>query len=572
VRLFASMRVASSLAMIVPSIASAQLFTPVSPAESGIDASFSFNPAYGGIERMTGAAAVGDFNGDGWQDLFVPSDFTRPARLYLNNTDGSFTESSASWGLTEIHGGLAASAVDYDNDGDIDLFVASVGPENNTGPGHNKLYRNDGGVFTDVAAQANLLDTSGQEGDGFGAAFGDPDGDGDLDLFIASWKNTHQGNRLFINNDGVFTDATNAWFGEFFDANTVHGFTPKFVDTDRDLDQDLLISGDFGTSQYFRNDGGVFTPLTPVNGTGLDTNGMGGAVGDFNADGTLDWYVSSIFYHDERTGRLNGNKLYLHDGAHGFSEVSTERDCRDGAWGWGVSGQDFNHDGELDIAETNGWFDPVMTEGAKLFLCQPDHSFSEVGVQEGLTVLGEGRSLVTLDYDNDADLDIVIVGPGEPVRLFRNSASEQPEANAVRFVLDPSGVESIPPHGLGARVEILLPGLGTRVRYLDGGPGFLGTSEHTLHFGTGAHEQITAVRVYWPNGDITTMPEVSAGVTRTIHAGGGPGDLNADGRTDVTDLGPLLASWGSGHPGYDLNQDGAVDSDDLGMLLAGWGG
>ena len=330
-------------------------------AEVGIFAPHStpFAPKKEGAEMMGGAAA-GDFNNDGWMDLYIIGGGLSPDRLYLNQGDGTFDNVAAAAGLEDLHVGSGATVGDYNADGYLDIFVTSFGSPDNPGPGNHRLYRNNGDMtFTNVAAAAGVAWSSAELGDGFGAAFGDYDLDGDLDLFVAGWVKHSAGNRLFRNNgDGTFTDVTDA--AGIVD-NGIRGFSPCLADMDGDRYPEVLLVADFGTSEYFINRGdGTFVNRTDAAGVGQEWSGMGTAVGDVNNDGRLDWYTTAIF-DDDHEGRGDGNKLYLNLGEHRYEEVAAAAGVADGGWGWGTVITDLNLDGHVDIVETNGWALPALS-------------------------------------------------------------------------------------------------------------------------------------------------------------------------------------------------------------------
>ena len=310
------------------------------------------------VSTMTGGGAVGDFDRDGLQDIFVISGGTGDDWLFMNNGDGTFSNEAAARGVAHKHLGMGAAVADYDGDGWLDIFVTSIGPATGIAvTGHNILYRNQGdGTFENVALAAGVAEIADAVPDGFGAAFGDYDLDGDLDLFVAAWIPISNGNHLLRNNgNGTFTKVT-APAGLVFDGT--RGFSPVFADMNGDRYPELLLAADFGTSRYFINDtDGTFTDFTGASGTGLDGNGMGHVVADLDADGLPDWYVTSI--HSLNSGIPNvpgtGNMLYTNTGNHAYAEQSTLVGVNDGGWGWGTVAFDADHDGRLDLVETNGW-------------------------------------------------------------------------------------------------------------------------------------------------------------------------------------------------------------------------
>ena len=471
--------------------------------------------------EMTAGATIADFNRDGHQDLFVLSGGGAPDRLFVNNGDGTFTDEAAAWGLTDLHMGGGTAAGDFNGDGWIDLFVASFGPPSGAVIGAHKLYRNNGdGTFTDVAAAAGVTTTNSVIPDGFGAAFGDYDLDGDLDLAVAGWMgddgtstaDTH-GNCLFRNEgDGTFTDVTSAAGIEDLD---MHGFSPRFVDMDGDRYPELLMAADFATSHYFVNNrDGTFTDMTAQSGTGLDLNGMGSAIGDFDNDGLLDWYVTSIF---NAQLSLPGNMLYRNLGNHTYTEISAAAGVKQGGWGWGTSAVDLNNDGLQDIVATNGWiYGSYLIDATRVYRNNGDDTFTDIAAATGLIHTGQGRALVTADIDQDGDQDIVIACNQGPLVVFRNELTG-PDTNWLRVFLDTSNVPDLAPDGIGARVVIRAGGQ-TQVRYMSPGATYLGGAEMSAHFGLGAATTVTRVRVEWPNGTVTTMRNVAANQTMAISA------------------------------------------------------
>ena len=566
-------------------LAAPPAFQRVQPADSNLTAARAAPVNPNGQLDMVAGASVGDFNNDGYQDVFMPSDSIRTDTLYLNNGDGTFSDASREWGLSDTHVGVHAAVGDYDNDGDLDVYVTSYGDSTLPGatdphtmePGKHRLYRNDGGTFTNVAVQAGVNETSANHPDGFGAAFGDIDADGDLDLFVTGrfTFTYNDGDTMFRNNgDGTFTEVTTELFGDFFTADRTYSFSPRFVDMNHDLRPELLLTSDYGESRYFEQlPDGTFVNLAPGNGTAYDSNGMGHTVADINEDGHLDWYVTSIYWDDQdRHGpESTGNMLYINKTQnHLFSSSSEDRNCRDGGWGWGTEAVDFNHDGLVDIAETNGWRNSIehVNEMARLYMCQPDHAFVDAAAAAGFDHDGDGRALLTFDYDNDADMDILVVGLEEQLHLFRNDVAGD-DANSLRLLFDSSAVPGIAPNGFGVSAVAHVNGQ-SKLRYLDGGCGYLSQSELSLHFGLGDAETVDSLIVTWPNGDVTRLVGVSANQTHTVVAGGGPADFNGDGVINSTDLGKLLSVWGSSNIAADLDEDGAIGSTELGTLLANW--
>ena len=560
------------------------------------------------VADMTGGAAVGDFNRDGWQDIFLLGGGGAVDALYLNNGDGTFTDHAAAAGVAWPHRGLASAVGDFDGDGWQDLFVTSLGGSDaDRRPGAHRLYRNlgvsalsaeaaearraapaagvaaagagrsppghtasarapaasgsperadrpndaalggspggpPGGVprFEDVAEAAGVATTATPRPDGMGAAFGDYDLDGDLDLFVTGYQ-YHDGNKLFRNDGGRFTDVTVAALGPALDVDVLDtwGFAPAFVDMDGDRFPELLIAGDYGTSRYFLNDGGLrFRDLTAASGTGAGAMGMGSAFGDFDGDGRLDWYLTSVYARTGTESVRNGNQLYLNEGRHRFREASVAAGVNNGGWGWGAAAADLNHDGVLDLVTTNGWT-RANHQGDLEWLSEPTRVYIGRGVpgageagrdadatvpafdfvqeQVGLRHRDQGRGLIAFDYDNDGDRDILIVNLSGPVSLFRNDLAGT-GTNYLRVFLDRGESRAVAPDGIGALVSIRT-GEAEQHRYIGGEGVYLGSGELSAHFGTGAVAVIDKLTVTWPDGAVTSLTSIRANQILTVRYG-----------------------------------------------------
>ena len=532
----------------------------------GLDASHATVFQGPDVEFMGGGGAVGDFDNDGDQDLFVIGGSAGVDRLYINDGTGHFSEQGAAWGIARTHQGTGAAVGDYDNDGDLDLYVTSLGGPGTRAPGWNVLYRNNGnGSFTDVTSIAGVSIADAFQGDTFSGAFGDYDLDGDLDLAVAGWLG---GSRLFRNNgDGTFTNVTLSALDA--DMSTNRGFAPRFVDMDGDRYPELLWVADFYTSHYFvNNTDGTFSTKTPGNGTGLDSNGMGNTIGDYNNDGVLDWYVSSRINHMMSSG--SGNMMYMGGATpHVFVEDSVALGCNYGYWGWGVVSIDINHDGHLDIYETNGFTGSFEFDPAILYLNDGTGSFTDHAPLCGMDVQSMGRGLLNADFDNDGDQDIVIFNNRQSMVYFRNDIDGSSDANAITIVLDTSAVADLAPNGFGTRVE-LTSAMGSQVRFMDGGSNYLSQSELSVHFGISADESAD-LTIRWANGGVTNLVGVAPG-RYTIRALACPADLNGDGNLNFFDVSSFLTMYQNQHPQGDMNGDGNFNFFDVSAFLTAYQG
>jgi hypothetical protein len=510
-----------ALIACLPAMATAQI-TPVftdQTAAAGINSTFDPRSNYTNWD-YTGGGACGDIDGDGWQDMFLLSGYDSGVadKLYLNNQDGTFTNQSAAWGVTAIHNGKGVCVGDYDNDGDLDIYVTSAGG-NPAAAGQHKLFENTGTALTDVAVAAGVDTTYAVTQDGLGCAFGDYDLNGTLDLFVSGWVSGNLGSKLFKNNgDKTFTDATAASQLFTFTLVSLRGMAPRFADMDGDRYPELLLANDFGTSRYFKNDGdGTFTDWTTPSGTGLDENGMGQTVGDMDQDGLLDWYVASIFRPS--TG-WTGNKLYMNQGGHSFIETGQASGVADGGYGWGTVAADFNHDGRPDLAETNGDSGSSGTfagEQAYLWVAAPTGGYTEMAVSSGFIHNGKGRGMFNLDYDNDGDQDVMLISLREPAILFRNDTPADPTTSWLRVFLDTGADPGLAPDGYGSRVVVTAGGT-DYYGYITGGDNFLSQSELAAHFGLGSATQVDRLRVEWTDGSVTTLVGLAVNQTLTVKA------------------------------------------------------
>ncbi|MDF1870665.1 MAG: CRTAC1 family protein [Phycisphaerales bacterium] len=514
------------------------------------------------MEFMGGGGVVADFDRDGDQDLFVIGGSGGIDLLYWNDGNGNFTEGGAAAGVARSHRGSGAAAGDYDNDGDLDIMVTSTGSVA-TGmlPGQNIFYRNNGdGTFTDVTATAGVATNNPNNGDAFSPAFGDYDLDGDLDLAVAGWLG---GNRLYRNNgDGTFTDVTVASI--VADMSVVRGFAPQFVDMDGDLYPEILWVSDFFTSKYLVNNGdGTFTDQTVSSGTGLDSNGMGNTFGDLNNDGLLDWYATSRI---SSAGAGSGNMFYRATGVdHVYEEVSVETGCNFGYWGWGASAIDFDQDGWLDIIATNGFTVENTTDPTVLFINDGTGNFVESAAASGITDTGQGRGLLNVDLENDGDQDVLIFNNRQPMVCLRNDSAG---GAAITLEFNTDAVDGLAPDGFGTRVELTAGGM-TQVRYLSGGSNYLAQSELSVHFGIGSETEAD-IDIYYADGSTDSLAGVSSG-RYTITARECIADFAPSGNLNFLDVSAFLGLFSSQHPQADLTVDGSFNFLDISAFLSAYG-
>ena len=350
------------------------------------------------VRYFSGGVAAADVDGNGFVDIFVVGGNSEPNHFYAND-GGTLTEIAADIGLQRVHWGSGPAFGDIDGDGDLDLFVGAIEEE------AVSLYENQNGQFVDITNSAGLLlnATSTMSG-----TFYDYDRDGYLDLFLTHWgteRSAGEDTETVWRNNGDLTFANVSFetgiADDLVESDTDHTFTPNFTDIDGDGDGDLLMASDFVESQIYRNnDDGTFTRITDRDVI-VDQSGMGAAVGDYDNDGDMDWFVTSIHNLADVGGTQFGNRLYRNDGNGVFSDITDETGVANGGWGWGACAADFDNDTRLDIFHVNGWVDGPLgdfTADRVRFYRSTEAGFEEQAVESGLTDTGQGRGVVCFDF------------------------------------------------------------------------------------------------------------------------------------------------------------------------------
>lgn len=488
------------------------------------------------VQKFCGGAASGDFNNDGLTDLFIVRGDVGPHLLYKNEGNNQFTEMAAEVGLAIAdHMGCGPTFADVDGDGDLDLFIGGI-------EGHrnylmlNSINENGEQVFIDATEQWGLKNLAAQHT--ISSSFGDYDGDGWLDLFVAHWGTPAriEKQHLFRNNAGAgFINVTaqvglaseiiarptsNATLGENHD----YSFLGAFADINNDGYTDLLMVSDFGTSKVFINSGsGSFYN---ANDSAIkDENGMGSAVGDIDNDGDLDWFVSAILTFDSPGNRLYQNQTNDIGALQLFSDTTNTMGVQDGGWGWAACLADFNLDGYLDIFHVNGWDAALIDldfskDRSRLFISEGATNqtirFNEVARENGIISTKHGRGVVCFDADNDGDTDLFVLGVGvEPFEFYQNNAVGG-SANQPNNYLTVN-LQGLAPNTQAAGARIFVRTQNTeQMREIQIGSNFISQNPVQQVFGLGQTDVVSEVLIKWPDGRSSSLINVAANQTITV--------------------------------------------------------
>ena len=551
-------------------------------AESDIDFRMMFLPNEQGEKFKVNlydhgcGVAVADYDGDGDDDVLFLNQLGANG-LYRNRGDGTFDHVTSESGPVGLADRICVGAAfgDYDNDDDQDLYITST-------RGGNVLLKNvGGGRFEDVTTEAGVTCLAHSQT----PAFFDFDNDGDLDLFVA---NSARWTDDFDEQEGYFRGAEDLWSriynvddreenilfrnegnGSFTNVTHEAGLTGKgwggdvaIFDYDEDGHLDLLVSNMFGLSQLYRNDGrGKFVDVTRETLGPTSMGAIGTKVFDYNDDGRLDLFMADMHsdmwvgfdesflvnptrkYHtrsgpkgeaksrfeegnEEVIDRLGadsenlifGNTLFRNDGGGRFSEVSDEVGLET-FWPWGVAVGDFDNDGHEDVYLPSGMGFPYFYWPSALMMNAGDGTFVDRAAQEGIEPPSGGRELpdriagrpayrssrcaATADFDRDGRLDLVVNNFNDRPYYFKN---QFPQRHYIAFRL--KGVKSNH-DAIGAVVRVYR-GEQVMVRQVHATGGYLSQSSKTLHFGLGDADSVDRVEIRWPSGtrQVIERPEV----------------------------------------------------------------
>jgi hypothetical protein len=477
--------------------------------------------SYAMAQPMGSGAAAADFDGDGDVDLFIPNEKLVADQLYVNQGNGFFIERAADFGLNSLLRSRTALWLDVDGDRDLDLIVAGDCQGNSSAPGvpqcdpgfaMMRLYLQQGGTFVDATVGSGLEQDSGTMEDGHhrgGMAAGDIDGDGDLDLYVATWYGS---SRLYRNDGGGHF--TNISVSAGVDRPGKAQWQPVMFDVDGDGALDIFVAVDFTENYLFMNHGNnVFLERAEAAGVNRNWNDMGVAVGDYDNDGDFDMYVTQVY------GREPGehNLLLRNDSTVGnpqFVDVAVSAGVDNTNWGWGATFFDADLDGDLDLAVTNGFANVI--DASKLFRNDSGGIFSDISDDSGFNDTLWGSSLITFDAEGDGRLDLLqttkIHPQSGPLRLLHNSTA----AGQHHLVVVPRAASGNT-HAIGATVSVGV-GSQTQHRLITAGISFMGQEPARAHFGLGSATRVDEIKVRWPDGHETSRRSVRADATVRIPA------------------------------------------------------
>ena len=497
------------------------------------------------VEYVASGLALFDYDRDGDEDVYFLNgapllgtkvDVPPTNALYRNEGNWQFTDVTDEAGVGDPGFGLGVCAADYDNDGDLDLYLNNYGP--------NVLYRNNGdGTFTDVTELAGVGD-----GDkvGAGVCFLDVDADGDLDLYVGNYikfsyemhvprmqkgvsfyrsprEYPPEPDTLFRNNgDGTFTDASED-SGVAAHVGMCMGMI--CADYDNDGDTDVFVGNDVSENFLLQNDGsGRFAEVALMSGAAYDVAGipqgtMGVDCGDYDNDGWLDFFTTA--YAREST------VLYRNSGEGFFEDVTVIAGANARAIPpvkWGDAFVDFDNDGHRDLFIACGHFDPnaeLIDDTATyrtpniLLRNTGDGRFVDVSQRsgEGMLVRASSRGTAFGDLDNDGDLDVVILNSRAGPTLLRNDSA--PENHWIQVRL--RGVQSNR-DGVGARVIVTAGDL-TQIDEVHSGRAYQSHYGMRLHFGLGKRDRVDRVEVRWIGGAVDVLENVGVERLLTITEG-----------------------------------------------------
>jgi enediyne biosynthesis protein E4 len=484
-----------------------------------------------------GGACVFDFNNDGYEDLYLTSGMNDD-QLLLNQKDGTFKNIFEGSGLelTKQYVTQGVAGADVNRDGWVDLFITTINKKDNSTNiprAENLLFLNNGNptgagnTFRDATKEYGLEKLYSFS---TGGSFGDFNADGYPDLYVGNYFLEYDGPLTEIN-DATIVNASKTAEGYLLlnkagkkyknvyeDYGLNHrgfGFGGLFTDYDNDGDQDLYIINDFGykakPNYLLRNNypKKSFTYVEEEAGMDLRINAMAAAVGDYDNNGFLDYFITNIKF----------NRFMVTQGAgKPYQDLSKELGMSMFTISWGANWADFDQDGDLDLFVANGDLNPNCVPMGNFLFENMGGKFQDNARIAGVNDYGMGRGSVVFDYDNDGDMDLLVINQ-KPIKdypmpsmtkLFRNDSTH---GNWLKVAL--AGVEA-EKHGIGSRVRIVV-GNTQMIREIDGGgSSHLSQNSTIANFGLGRATVVDSVIVTWSGGNRQVLLNQAANQLLTI--------------------------------------------------------
>jgi len=506
-------------------------------------AGITFKHSYGDhdlssiVEGTGPGCVIFDYDNDGDQDIYflngcwlreVNDNLGRDLRgklfnaLYRNNGDGTFSDVTKQAGVGDDGYGMGGSAADYDGDGDLDLYVCNYGP--------NVFYRNNGdGTFTDATMPSGL----GDDRWSLSAPWLDYDNDGDLDVFVANYLEYDAGefrdfyaaagypgplsykgqaDRLYRNNgDGTFTDVTKRAGVYFADGRAMSAVA---CDLNNDGYLDIYVANDAMPNNFYVNSGkGTFTDRAvqynmAFGEGGQGASSMGPTVGDVDRDGLMDLYIPDMGYG---CLLMNRGEMFLDMTApSGLALICGQYT------GWGGLLLDYDNDGWLDVYLSTGNAHHEFAEEDVMARNAGDGKFIDVARHSGSYFHDKyvGRGSVMADFDNDGDIDLVVMNLNGQARLLRNEGG-----NRNNWLTVVPKAEKNKTDAIGTRITVTVDGR-KLVQDAIGVTGYLSQSDWRAHFGLGCAKRVEKMEIRWPNRQTTTLRNVQANKFMTVYQAG----------------------------------------------------
>ncbi len=463
-------------------------------------------------QRFGTGVSCFDFDGDGWLDLHVSTAFGERDLVYKNVDGQSFAEVSEEIGLNLMGGSIASLWFDYDGDHLVDLLVMNSCHEVDSCFGKNlQLFRQGtDGIFTettelaglDIFTDDHLKTTKG------GLTAGDLNLNGFLDIVLTHWGN---GEIFVLLNEG------NGHFKKYGEELGITGnqenfFQPQIWDVDYDGDLDLFVNVDADPNRLFINDHFTFSERAFPMGLHAENNEMGMAIGDYNNDGLFDLFLTNIDYLDlfgVNTGTYNVlyKGLKESERKYYYLNVADPMGVKSSGWGWGTTFMDVNNDGFQDLAATNGVDN--IGDPSKFWLNQGGGSFLDISDNIGFNDQLDGYSLISLDYDQDGDLDLLQTAHPYPnqdisIRLLQNDCP-----TCGHFITVKPRMVGANHFAIGATVKVKAGGK-DMMRLITAGTSYLAQEPAEAHFGLGTATTIDEIKIIWAGGAVSLVENVPA--------------------------------------------------------------